>query len=780
MQSINTHYASDDGQSVGTSSVTKGQLPFISNLNIRGQILSGYIVVIALLVFISALLLVNLSRLVNDFNFLIDHDLVVLQKAETMTRMMVDGETGVRGFLVTGNEAFLEPFNNAHGTLDASGNLSAGGGQFDVLYAELYDLINDNPAQQAALDEILAARNNWLQEVAIPFIQERREAVAGAVTLNAIEDFVASGEGKAIMDQIRADADFIIAELNASGGEPQTALLANHVLMEMINMETGLYGFLLVGDETFLEPYDTAVQTFESEITTLSNRLSGNAALSSRVNSISSQHDQWISTVAEPLISQRRELNQFDANFEDVVALAETGIGKQNMDTIRALLATWIAEEMSLNNQRAEQAQSSAAQIQTLVLALTVFAVLTAITLGMYIGNRISANTRSIMESAQRVTEGDLDQHIVSNATDETGVLAEAFNDMVRSLKLTMASQVAKEYLEDVIAEYNAFVRDVSAGNLANRLNINGNGHQGDSDDLYQLGLNLNSMVESLGLMATQVRDAAIAVTSTASEIQAAATQQLASSTEQDAAVTQTVATLEEVRQTVRQTAENAQTVADVSQRSVDVSSAGQTAVDDSVEGMKIIRQRVESIAETILALSERTQQIGEIIETVNALADQSKLLSLNAGIEAARAGEEGRGFAVVATEVRQLAEQSREATARVQSILNEIQQATNTAVMVTEEGTKGVESGMGLVTSAGEAIRELASSIELAADSASQIAASTHQQTNGMDQLSSAMNQIRQSSAQTASSMKQTETSVRDLMEMSETLNQAAERYEI
>ena len=93
--------------------------------------------------------------------------------------------------------------------------------------------------------------------------------------------------------------------------------------------------------------------------------------------------------------------------------------------------------------------------------------------------------------------------------------------------------------------------------------------------------------------------------------------------------------------------------------------------------------------------LSERTQQIGEIIDAVNALADQSKLLALNASIEAARAGEEGKGFAVVAMEVRQLAEQSRGATSRVRDILSEIQDATNMAVMVTEEGSKGAENGM-------------------------------------------------------------------------------------
>jgi methyl-accepting chemotaxis protein len=164
----------------------------------------------------------------------------------------------------------------------------------------------------------------------------------------------------------------------------------------------------------------------------------------------------------------------------------------------------------------------------------------------------------------------------------------------------------------------------------------------------------------------------------------------------------------------------------------------------------------------------------------VNEIANQSKLLALNASIEAARAGEEGKGFAVVAMEVRQLAEQSREATARVRDILNQIQQATNTAVMVTEEGSKGAENGMSLVERAGEAIRDLTQTIDVAAQAAIQIAASTHQQTNGMDQLASAMSAIKQATMQTAASTRQAERSAQDLNTMASEMQKAVARYRL
>ncbi|MBN1964481.1 MAG: hypothetical protein JW910_07530 [Anaerolineae bacterium] len=285
---------------------------------------------------------------------------------------------------------------------------------------------------------------------------------------------------------------------------------------------------------------------------------------------------------------------------------------------------------------------------------------------------------------------------------------------------------------------------------------------------------------EQLETLVAQLRAAAASISAATAEILAATTQQIASATEQDSAVTQTTATVEEVVTTVKQTSERARAVAASAQQSVQVSRSGQDVVTDTIAGMETIRQRVEDIAETILALSARTQQIGEIINTVNEIAEQSKLLALNASIEAARAGEEGRGFAVVAAEVRQLAEQSREATSRVTEILNEIQQATNTAVMVTEEGSKGAAGGMVLVEQTGLVIRDLATTLEEAAQAAAQIAASTQQQTTGMDQLTHAMSAIKQATTQTASSTRQTERSAHDLAEMAQNMELVVAQYQL
>jgi len=178
--------------------------------------------------------------------------------------------------------------------------------------------------------------------------------------------------------------------------------------------------------------------------------------------------------------------------------------------------------------------------------------------------------------------------------------------------------------------------------------------------------------------------------------------------------------------------------------------------------------------------LSEHSQAIGEIIATVNDLADQSNLLAVNAAIEAAKAGEQGKGFAVVAQEVRGLAEQSKQATAQVRAILTDIQKATSAAVMATEQGTKAVEAGVKQSADAGQAIRALGDSITESAQAATQIAASSQQQMVGTDQVALAMENIKQASTQNVAGTKQAETAAQNLHDLGQKLKQLVEKYKV
>jgi methyl-accepting chemotaxis protein len=188
----------------------------------------------------------------------------------------------------------------------------------------------------------------------------------------------------------------------------------------------------------------------------------------------------------------------------------------------------------------------------------------------------------------------------------------------------------------------------------------------------------------------------------------------------------------------------------------------------------------MSSIADSIVQLSEQSQAIGEIIATVNDLSEQSNLLAVNASIEAARAGEQGRGFAVVAQEVKNLAEQSKQATVQVRAILGQIQKATTRAVLATEQGSKSVEAGTRQSRRAGDAITQLSESIIESAQAANQIAVSAHQQLTGMDQLSIAMESIKVATVQNAESTRQAEIAANNLHGLGLKLKTLVEQYKV
>ena len=158
----------------------------------------------------------------------------------------------------------------------------------------------------------------------------------------------------------------------------------------------------------------------------------------------------------------------------------------------------------------------------------------------------------------------------------------------------------------------------------------------------------------------------------------------------------------------------------------------------------------------------------------------QSNLLAVNAAIEANKAGEHGRGFSVVAQEVKNLAEQSKKATAQIRSLLGDIQKGTNIAVLATEQGSKAVESGVRQSREAGDAIRQLAESIGENPAAANQIAVSAQQQMVGMDQLALATANIKETTSQNMESTRQAEIAAQSLHELANKLKQLVERYKV
>jgi len=432
-------------------------------------------------------------------------------------------------------------------------------------------------------------------------------------------------------------------------------------------------------------------------------------------------------------------------------AARDAALGPQ-MDTysrLRKLLGS-LATDAQREAERAwleAQQLLAVTAVASLAIALLIVAGLTRIT---------ATPLRDLATVADRIAEGDLDVAVPQGGRrDEIGTLTDAFIRMTASLR-----------------QMSGVARRIAAHDLTVQVQP-----QSPRD---QLGQAFVTMVANLRSATASLSVSVNTLAASASEILAATTQVASGAAETGTAIAQTTTTVEEVKQTAQLASQKAKLVADGAQKATQVGQAGRKSVSASIDGMRHIQSQMESIAETVVRLSEHSQQIGEIIAAVNDLAEQSNLLAVNAAIEAAKAGEQGKGFSVVAQEVRSLAEQSRQATAQIRGILHDIQKATTAAVLATEQGSKAVENGMKQSTEAGEAITQLAGSVSEAAQAATQIAASSQQQLVGTDQVALAMQNIKQASMQNVAATKQAETAAHNLNQIGGVLKEIVARYKL
>ncbi len=416
--------------------------------------------------------------------------------------------------------------------------------------------------------------------------------------------------------------------------------------------------------------------------------------------------------------------------------------------------------------------------------AYSLIAVVILVTAYLFIGFYLAVHQAiaRVAEGAWAFASGNLSTRIEMDVRDEMANIATSFNAMAGILEeraqqdeVAQREEAAKTAkLREQLAKLSAHIENVASGDLSQRLSISGD------DDLGRLADNLNAMTESLAEVASGTTEAINTISSAVEELQCSINGQSSGASEQAAAVNETTAALDQIKGMAAQAMERVQMLGETAERSRRESELGGVAVEQAISGMAGILHRMEGIAQTILALSEQIQQIGEITGVVTNLAQQSKMLALNASIEAAKAGEAGKGFAVVAAEVRELAEQSQQSTAQVQKILQDIRHATDRAVMATEEGSKGVDAGMLSVQRSGDVMRQLNEVVRETAIASQQITAVVKQQFIGLEQVTNAMKDINKVTAQFVSSTQQSQVSSAGISKVTDRLRDSVSSYKL
>lgn len=316
---------------------------------------------------------------------------------------------------------------------------------------------------------------------------------------------------------------------------------------------------------------------------------------------------------------------------------------------------------------------------------------------------------------------------------------------------------------------------EASKGNLAVQFE-----KENRKDELGQLMDAFEILLGSFRNQTIELVSSISQLSSTSSEMSATASQLQSLSTESAASITETASTVEEVKQTAQISMDRAKDVFEAAQVNLNVSKEGLKSLEIMAGNIHNIKEQMDHIAQSILSLNDQSQTISEIISAVDDIAEQSNLLAVNASIEAAKAGEHGKGFTVVAQEIKTLADQSKQSTKQVRKILGDIQKATGTAVMATEQGNKAADAGVSSSAEVERAIKHLSETIAEATQLSQQITAANQQQYAGIDQVTIAMENIKEASTQNVQAARNLEQSGQDLKDLSLRLKALVDMYTV
>ena len=353
----------------------------------------------------------------NKTNGWVDHTHKVIRESQNIVAAAVDMETGMRGYLLAGKEEFLEPYNSGQNRLSE-------------LFANLKKTVSDNPPQVARLDDIQDILKDWETQVTQPMIELRRQ-IAASKSTNDVAAAVRKKEGKIYFDRFRSQIKQFIDEeakllskreatlANSSSVEEmrhsgkwvihtyQAINMAQQLLLHAIDMETGMRGYLLAGDEEFLEPYKSGSSKFNNLLNALKTKVSDNPTQVIVLGTAGNTIAEWQQNVVNKMIDLRREIGD-GKNMDDLAVIVGEAKGKTFFDAFREKIGNFAEIEENLMTVRKEDASNARtfSLFSIVAIALVSFFLMYAFT------NAISENTvvklQSVINELKKVMKSGL------------------------------------------------------------------------------------------------------------------------------------------------------------------------------------------------------------------------------------------------------------------------------------------------------------------------------------------------------------------------------------